>query len=119
MEIIRRYLPYVLILVAFLLGQFLGTQDKSGEELLKQRFEAEQKRDNDSIRVLLHENTVLKGHIDTREKVYRKDSTARANALARQESISAALIKENERINYKSYSNPDLDSIDAILFGAR
>lgn len=115
----KKYIPYILILVSFLLGQFLGTQDKSGEELLTKKFEQEQQRYKDSISVLLHENTVLKAHIDTREKVYRKDSTARAKALARQESISAALIKENERINYKSYSNPDLDSIDAILFGAR
>lgn len=115
----KRYLPYLLILIAFFLGQFLGTQDKSGEELLEARHEAEQQCYKDSISGLLHENTLLKARIDTREKVYRKDSTARAKALARQESISAALIKENERINYKSYSNPDLDSIDAILFGAR
>lgn len=115
----KRYLPYLLTILAFFAGQLLGTQDKSGEELLKAKFEEERKKDWEAMSQILHENTLLKARMNTREKDYRKDSAARAEALARQESISAALIKENERINYKNYSNPDLDSIDAILFGAR
>ena len=116
MKYLKYILPAVLIIAAFFAGQFTAGDNT---ELLEKKFEQERQRDRDSISGLLHENTLLKARMDSRGKEHKKDSTARAEALARQKGITAALIKQNEQINYESYSNPDLDSIDAILFGAR
>lgn len=115
----KKYIPYLLIVLAFFAGQFLGTQDKSGEELLRAKFEQERTKDRKAMNALYAENTLLKTRMERRKEDYQKDSAAWSEAVAREKRLSAALKKENESINYKNYSNPDLDSIDLILFGPR
>lgn len=111
-----KYLPYVLALVLFLAGRWTAPQP---DKELRKKFEAERES---ILEVIGQKDAQIVRLKDDRAKERERrvsDSLRSARALARQESITAALKKENERINYKNYSNPDLDSIDAILFGSR
>lgn len=112
----RKYFPYLLCIAFFLLGQFLGTQDKSGEELLKRKFEQEQQWDRDSISALLNKITALSAESATIRERMVQDSLKYSDALERNQRAYLALKRKYDEINLSRATVHDLDSIVSVLF---
>lgn len=116
MPFLKRFWPVILCVLLFFAGRW--TKDDSGKEL-KAKFEAERGSSRNVISDLMNRQALKDKASEARTARWEKDSLQLFDALQAQKRLTIWLKKENEKINYKNYSNPDMDSVDLILFGTR
>lgn len=114
----KKYIPYILILVAFFAGQLSGS-NKHAEKELKAKFEQERQRDRAKINELLAKLAIKEGQERTIREKMKEDSIASAAALARNKQEYNRLKKRYNEINLSRATSNQLDSLVEVLFSDR
>lgn len=113
-NIMKKYIPYILILAAFLAGMFLGSSNDS--KLLQDKWEKERKVILESLlEKQVREATLIKAGEATEQKRVN-DSLYYARQLESNKQAYLALKKKYNEINLNRATVPELDSIVARLY---
>jgi hypothetical protein len=113
MKVFKQYLPYLFALLLFFAGRF--TTPSPDKELIR-KFESERSAMEDSILTkTVKIEQLIKRTNDIRKKMV-EDSIENARHLKANESAYINLKKQYEKINLRSASTADLDSLRASLY---
>lgn len=110
-----KYLPYILILVAFALGWLISPGEKVDSEAFKKEREAYQQRISDLQSQIAAQDSIGLAIM----KRMTVDSLKYLDALKRKEIAISKLRKDIEKTNYHNYTAASLDSIRAYILRAR